>query len=190
MPLLFPCALSVSSFWYYLQRTRESRCRNIFLPEEMMRSVTILSAALISATLAVAQTQPSKPLTPSPVSAFEHELVNNQNQFMQAIAEQKPSAVNDSVAADFQGIGTNGDFYDREEFLSFTHEGLPKDLRVYNIHVVRLTDDSAVVTYNMIVPGARPRYRHMSDTWAKDGGKWKLKFQQYTPNLWSANDFD
>jgi len=30
----------------------------------------------------------------------------------------------------------------------------------------------------------------MSDTWAKDGGKWKLKFQQYTPNLWSATDFD
>jgi hypothetical protein len=109
---------------------------------------------------------------------------------MQAITEQKHSAVNDSVAADFQGIGTNGDFYDREEFLSFSHEGLPKDLRVYDIHVVRLTDDSAVVTYNMIVPGARPRYRHMSDTWAKDAGKWKLKFQQVTFNLWSATDWD
>jgi hypothetical protein len=155
-----------------------------------MRTIPMLSAVLISATLAVTQNQPSKPLTPSPVSAFEHELINNQNQFMEAIAEQKHSAVNDSVAADFQGIGTNGDFYDREEFLSFTHEGLPKDLRVYDIHVVRLTDDSAVVTYNMIVPGARPRYRHMSDTWAKDAGKWKLKFQQYTPNLWSATDFD
>src|SRR3977135_2240462 len=155
-----------------------------------MRMIALLSAILISATLAVAQNKPSKPLAPSPVSAFEQELVNNQNQFMQAIAERNHTAVNDSVAADFQGIGTNGDFYDREEFLVFAHEGLPKDLRVYDIHVVRLTDDSAVVTYNMIVPGARPRYRHMSDTWAKDGGKWKLKFQQYTPNLWSATDFD
>jgi hypothetical protein len=108
---------------------------------------------------------------------------------MQAISEQKHAAVNESVASDFQGIGTNGDFT-TAEFLNFTHEGLPKDLRVYDIHVVRLTDDSAVVTYNMIVPGARPRYRHMNDTWARDGGKWKLKFQQYTPNLWSANDFD
>ncbi len=155
-----------------------------------MRIIPTLSAVLLSATLAIAQNRPSQPLTSSPVSAFEQELVNNQNQFMQAIAEQKHAAVNESVAADFRGIGTNGDFYDREEFLGFTHEGLPKDLRVYDIHVVRLTDDSAVVTYNMIVPGARPRYRHMSDTWAKDNGKWKLKFQQYTPNLWSANDFD
>jgi len=155
-----------------------------------MRTIPMLCAVLISATLAVAQNQPSKPLTPSPVSAFEQELVSNQNQFMQAIAEQKHSAVKESVAADFQGIGTNGDFYARSEFLSLTHEGLPKDLRVYDIHVVRLTDDSAVVTYNMIVPGARPRYRHMSDTWAKDAGKWKLKFQQYTPNLWSATDYD
>jgi hypothetical protein len=155
-----------------------------------MRMIAVLSAILINATLAVAQNQPSKPLAPSPVSAFEQELVNNQNQFMQAIAEQKHSFVNDSVAADFQGIGTNGDFFGREEFLSFTHDGLPKDLRVYETHVVKLTDDSAVVTYNMIVPGSRPRYRHMSDTWAKEGGKWKLKFQQYTPNLWSATDFD
>src|SRR3981081_754081 len=151
-----------------------------------MRTILMLSAVLITATLAFGQNQPSKPVTPSPVSAFEQELVNNQNQFMQAIAEQKHSAVNDSVAADFQGIGTNGDFYDRGEFLSFTHEGLPKDLRVDDITLVRLTDESAVVTYNMIVPGARPRYRHMSDTWAKDAGKGKLKFQQYTPNLWIA----
>ena len=155
-----------------------------------MRTIPMLSAVLISATLAVAQNQPSKPLTPSPVSAFEQELVSNQNRFMQAIAEKNHASVNETVATDFQGIGTNGDFYDREEFLSFIHEGLPKDLRVYDIHVVRLTDDSAVVTYNMIVPGARPRYRHMNDTWAKDAGKWKLKFQQYTPNLWSATDFD
>src|SRR5260370_29096549 len=107
-----------------------------------MRTIPMLSAVLISATLAFAQNQPSKPLTPSPVSAFEQELVNNQNQFMQAIAEQKHAVVNESVAADFQCIATNSDFYDRDELLSFTHEGLPKDLRVYEIHVVRLTDDS------------------------------------------------
>src|SRR5260370_18606427 len=108
-----------------------------------MRTIPMLSAVLISATLAFAQNQPSKPLTPVPVSAFEQELVSNQNQFMQAIADQKHSAVKDSVAADFQGIGTNGEFYDRDEFLSFTHEGLPKDLRVYDIHAVRLPDNSA-----------------------------------------------
>src|SRR5258705_13841555 len=123
-----------------------------------MRTIPMLSAVLITATLAFGQNQPSKPLTPSPISTFEQELVNNQNQFMQAIAEQKHAAVNESVAADFRGIGTNGHFYEREEFLTFPHEGLPQDLRVYDIHVVSLTDDSAVVTYNMIAASARPPY--------------------------------
>jgi hypothetical protein len=90
--------------------------------------------------------------------------------------------VRQAVADDFRGIGTNGDFYDKDELVGIAHEGVPKDLRVYDVQVVRLNDDSAVVTYNLIIPGARPRYRHMSDTWAKDGGKWKLKFQQTTTN--------
>jgi len=150
-----------------------------------MRTISILSAVLISVSLSLAQTPQSKPLSP-----FEQELINNENQFMQALAEKNVAYVSQSVADDFKGVGTNGDFYDRDELVGMAHEGLPKDIRAYELRVVRLNDDSAVVTYNLIIPGARPRYRHMSDTWAKDGGKWKLKFQQYTPNLWSATDFD
>jgi hypothetical protein len=155
-----------------------------------MRTISMLSAVLISATLAIAQTQPSKPMSPLPQSPFEQELVSNQSQFAQALAEKNVAYVRQAVADDFRGIGTNGDFYDRDELVGIAHEGVPKDLRVYDVQVVRLNDDSAVVTYNLIIPGARPRYRHMSDTWAKDGGKWKLKFQQTTTNLWSATDFD
>ena len=150
-----------------------------------MRTIPMLSAVLITVSLAFAQTPQSKPLSP-----FEQELANNQNQFMQALAQKNVGYVNQSVAADFKGIGANGDFYDRDEVLGSAHEGLPKDLRVYEVQVVRLNDDSAVVAYNLIIPGARPRYRHMSDTWARDKGKWKLKFQQSTANLWSATDFD
>ncbi len=150
-----------------------------------MRTIAMLSAVLISVSLAFGQTAQSKPLSP-----FEQELVNNENQFMQALADKNVVYVNQSVADDFKGIGTNGDFYDRDELVGMAHEGVPKDVRVYEVRVVRLTDDSAVVTYNLIIPGGRPRYRHMSDTWAKDNGKWKLKFEQTTTNLWSATDFD
>jgi hypothetical protein len=139
----------------------------------------------MSISVAFAQTPQSKPLSP-----FEQEVVNNENQFMQALANKDVAYVSQAVADDFKGIGTNGDFYDRDELVGMAHEGLPKDVRVYEVRVVRLNDDSAVVAYNLIIPGARPRYRHMSDTWAKDGGKWKLKFQQTTTNLWSATDFD
>jgi hypothetical protein len=155
-----------------------------------MRTISMLSAVLISATLAIAQTQPSKPMSQLPQSPFEQELIGNQSQFAQALAEKNVVYVRQAVADDFRGIGTNGDFYDKDELVGIAHEGVPKDLRVYDVQVVRLNDDSAVVTYNLIIPGARPRYRHMSDTWAKDGGKWKLKFQQTTTNLWSSTDFD
>lgn len=155
-----------------------------------MRTLTMLSLVLTCATLAASQTQPSKPMPSSPMSSFDQELVNNQNQFQQAIAEKNIAYVSQSVADDFRGIGTNGDFYDKGELVGSAHEGMPKDVRVYGTQVVKLNDDSAVVTYDLIVPGARPRYRHMSDTWAKDAGKWKLKFQQVTRNLWSATDYD
>jgi hypothetical protein len=67
---------------------------------------------------------------------------------------------------------------------------MPETTRAYDFRVVRLDDQTAVVAYNLIVPGGRPRYCHMADTWAKVDGRWKLKFRQITPNLWSANDLD
>jgi hypothetical protein len=155
-----------------------------------MRIFSLLSVVLISG-LALAQTQPSKPLPSSKeLSPFEQELIANQHRFTQAFADKNVASVNQFIADDFRGIGTNGDFYDKDELAGIAHYGILPDVRVYDMQVVRLNDDSAVVTYNLIVPGGRPRYRHMSDTWAKDGGKWKLKFQQVTANLWSATDFD
>ena len=59
-----------------------------------MRTILMLSAMLIGATMAVAQNQPSKPLTRSPASAFEQELINNQNQFMEAIADRLQAEMN------------------------------------------------------------------------------------------------
>ena len=148
-----------------------------------MRRISLLCAVVIAVTLAQAQ-------TPKALSPFEQELVNNENQFMQAIAEKNFAYVNQAVANDFRGIGTNGDFYDRDEVVDQAHEGLPKGQRVYDVEVVRLDDGCAVVAYNLISPGSRIRYRHLSDTWTRDNGKWKLKFQQATINLWSATDFD
>jgi hypothetical protein len=111
-------------------------------------------------------------------------------QFLQAAQSKSPIAVDRAVADDFQGIGTNGDFYDKSEVVDSVQAGMPKDTRAYDFHVVKLNNDSAVVAYNLIVPGDHPRYRHMADTWARIDGQWKLKFRQITPNLWSANDLD
>ena len=149
-----------------------------------MQRILLLSAAvLVSVTVALSQ-------TPKPVSAFDRELIEQQKQFLQATQAKNPIAVNRAIADDFHGIATNGDFYDKSEVVESAQAGMPKDTRAYDFQVVKLTDDSAVVAYNLIVPGERPRYRHMADTWARIDGQWKLKFRQITPNLWSANDLD
>jgi hypothetical protein len=148
-----------------------------------MRSIFLLYAAILSVSLALAQTS-------KPVSAFDQQLVDRQKQFLQATQAKDPTAVNRAIADDFRGIGTNGDFYDKSEIVESAQARVPQDTRAYDFHVVQLNDDSAVVAYNLIVPGEHPRYRHMADTWAKIDGQWKLKFRQITPNLWSANDLD
>jgi hypothetical protein len=139
-----------------------------------MQRILLLSAAvLVSVTVAFSQ-------TPKPVSAFDRELIEQQKQFLQAAQTRNPIAVNRAIADDFQGIATNGDFYDKSEVVESAQAGMPKDTRAYDFQVVKLNDDSA----------EHPRYRHMADTWARIGGQWKLKFRQITPNLWSANDLD
>ena len=148
-----------------------------------MRPTSLLCATILTASLAWAQTS-------KPVSAFDQQLIDQQKQFLQATQSKDATAVDRVIAGDFQGIATNGDFYDKSELVESAQAGAPKDTRAYDFHVVKLNDDSAVVAYNLIVPGEHPRYRHMADTWARIDGQWKLKFRQITPNLWSANDLD
>jgi hypothetical protein len=150
-----------------------------------MRSLSLLCMMVVGVSFVFAQAPRAKPLSP-----FEQELIGNQKQFLQAWQEKNAALVSKTVSDDFRGIAPNGDLYERSELVGNVHEGVPKDYRTYDFTVVRIDESCAVVAYNEIVPGAHPRYRHMSDTWTKDGGQWKLKFRQMTPNLWSALDLD
>jgi len=149
----------------------------------MCRLFVFVCVILGCISLAVAQTSKQLP-------AFDQQVIDQQKQFLQAVQAKNVALVERSVADDFQGIGTNGDMYDREEVVESAHDGTPPSTRAYDFHVVKLNDESAVVAYNLIVPGEHPRYRHMSDTWAKIDGRWLLKFRQVTANAWSANDLD
>jgi len=151
-----------------------------------MRGVLrVLATVLLSVTMALPQSPSSKP-----VSAFDQQLIDQQKQFLQADRSKDSIAVDRAIADDFQGIEVNGDLYGKADIVDSLQAGMPKDTRAYDFHVVKLNDDSAVVAYNLIVPGENPRYRHMADTWARIDGRWQLKFRQITPNLWSANDPD
>jgi hypothetical protein len=150
-----------------------------------MRTTSLLLVILILSCAALTQTPASNASSP-----FDQQLIANQKQFLQAMMDKNATQLNQSVSDDFRGIQTNGDLYNRREIISSDEGNLPKDALSYSFQVVKLDDDCAVVSYNLIVPNEHPRYRHMADTWTKVGGQWKLKFRQITPNLWSAKDFD
>ena len=149
-----------------------------------MRIATIVVSAIVGISSARAQPAPQK------LSGFEQELTSVEMQFIGAMQTKDVASVERMVADDFQGVALNGDSFNRSDMVGDASDGFPKDLRTYEVRVVRLSDNCAVVSYSQIVPGDHPRYRHVSDTWAKEGGAWKLEFQQRTPRLWSAMDLD
>ncbi len=151
----------------------------------MSRFLQILVAATICVSSSFAQSPSAKQ-----VSAFEQEVIDQEKHFLQAESTKDSAAVEAAVADDFRGIGTNGDFYYRGELVELSPSAEVRTPHAYDFQAVKLNDESAVVAYNLIVPGEHPRYRHMADTWAKVNNQWKLKFRQITPNLWSANDLD
>jgi hypothetical protein len=155
----------------------------------MLRTLSIFAVSLACISVGRAQAPTSRQ-----PSAFEQEMVDQQKHFLQAATTKDAAVVEASVAEDFRGIGPNGDLYYRNEIVEAAHEATHTDQshteRAYDFQVVRLDEQSAVVSYNLIVPGEHPRYRHMADTWTKINNQWKLKFRQVTPNLWSANDLD
>ncbi len=151
----------------------------------MRCALVVLATILASAIPAVSQTTSS-----TTISAFDRQLIDWQKHFLEAAQNHNETAVDQTIAEDFRGIGPNGDFYDKSEVIESVRKGMPKNTRAYDFYVIKLTGASAVVTYNLIIPEEHPRYCHMADTWARIEGRWKLKFRQITPNLWSQNDVD
>ena len=119
------------------------------------------------------------------------DFVALQRAFIAAQERGDAEYVKNAVADDFTGIESNGDLTDRAEFIRVGQGEKPgQSPMLYGFRVIQLDENSAVVTYNTVLPSNQiDRYQHMSDTWVNEGGHWKLKFQQSTLNLWSAHDF-
>jgi hypothetical protein len=130
--------------------------------------------------------------TPQSAASFRRELMNTQRAFLDAIDRGDADYVRNTVADDFMLIETNGDSSGKAELV---HEVKPEKPGakpiLYDFNVVELSPDCAVVTYKAVFHGAPiDRYQHLSYTWVRQAGQWKLKFQQATVNLWSAHDLD
>jgi hypothetical protein len=151
-------------------------------------SVTISLCAVLLFAFAVetAAQQPSVPST-------QPELIDVQKAFVDAQERGDADYVKNALTDDFTQIETNGDSSGKKEFIKDIHPeehpGPPPIL--YDFKIVELDEGCAVVTYNAVFASNQlERYQHLSDTWVKRDGKWQLKFQQSTLNLWSAHDLD
>lgn len=129
----------------------------------------------------------------SNTSSFQQELIDLQKALVNAQDRGDAEYVRNAVADDFTAIETNGNTTDKSDLVRDTHPSeRPEPSRIlYDFKVIQLDEGCAVVIYNAVVPGTPlERYQHVSDTWVKEDGRWKLKFQQSTLNLWSAHDLD
>jgi hypothetical protein len=151
-----------------------------------MNRALIFILIIISCTLSLAQTSaPPKPLTP-----LEQALMTNEKNFIEAALKGDPAFLERTLAPDFSFVGFDGQRGDRQGYIDMLSDG-GLDLLPYNMEVLPVSDDVAIVTYDVVlrVPpqedeGPPPRYQHFSTVWAKQGGDWKMKFQQMSVSHW------
>ena len=151
----------------------------------------ICAAVLLTSSAFAAAAARGKSSQQADGSSPRQDFVALQRAFIAAQERGDAEYVKNAVADDFTGIESNGDPTDRAEFIRVGQGEKPGQSPIlYGFRVIHLDENSAVVTYNAVLPANQiDRYRHMSDTWVNEDGHWKLKFQQSTLNLWSAHDF-
>jgi hypothetical protein len=126
--------------------------------------------------------QATKPLSP-----LEQALIDNTKAIPEAQKTKNADFLKRTLTDDFRVVGSEGRLHGREEFIGDAADGTLKEYTVYNLHVLPVSDTSAIVTYDAVIQepegdfDVAPRYQYFSDLWVKQGEQWKLRFQQATP---------
>jgi len=142
-------------------------------------------ACLISVSLvALAQSPPS---SSKPLSPLDQTLIASTKAVAEAQKSKNVDFLKRTLTDDVVFVGSEGRLHDKEEIIETARDGELKDYYTYNLRVVPVDDEAAVVTYDCIVhmpegdaPGMAPRYQHISDLWVKQDDQWRLRFQQAT----------
>lgn len=121
-------------------------------------------------------------------------LIAKSKAALEAIKAKDVQTLNGLLAENFRNVDLAGDFSGRQELLGLAHEGFLKDFIFYNPQALRIDTDSVLVSYNTAITLSDtmlqelaqdtitwPRYSKVSDLWVREGGDWKLKFEQITP---------
>jgi hypothetical protein len=154
-----------------------------------MRKPSLRNIALIACLLSfsVAGTAQGPGNLPRPLSPLEQMLIANTKAVPEAQKSKNVDFLKRTLTDDFVFVGSEGKLHDKEEIVESARDGELKDYYTYNLRVLPVDDEAAIVTYDCIVhmpegdaPGMAPRYQHISDLWVKQDDQWRLKFQQAT----------
>ncbi len=121
-------------------------------------------------------------------------LVGAVSGFTQTPAAAKtPSPLEQTLIASEKSllVGVDGKLLEHQEAVDDLGDSDLVELTPYDIRVVAVSEDAAIVTYDAIVrrkpeedQGPPPRYQHFSSVWVKQAEAWKLTFHQATAAHW------
>jgi len=146
-----------------------------------MRIISLLCAAILSAGLALAQAS-----KPSPLSKSNSSICRSSScRLSRARTQPQSRAPSPTISWAWRPTATCMTEVKSSSLCTRTAE---RHAYLRFLYVVKLNDELRRRHLQPDRPREHPRYRHMADTWAKVAGRWKLKFRQFTPNLWTVND--
>jgi hypothetical protein len=124
---------------------------------------------------------------PKPLSPLEQMLIANTKAVGEAQKTKDVNFLKRTLTDDFVSVGSEGHLHDKEEIMGSAHDGELKDYYAYDLRVVPVNEEAAIVTYDCVIhmpegdaPGMAPRYQRISDLWVKQDDQWRLRFQQAT----------
>lgn len=152
-----------------------------------MKSFLLLSCILVFCAASFAQ-------SPQSSDSDAQALIAKSKSVLEAEKAKDVASLNNLLAESFRGVDVAGDLSSRKEVIGSAQEGFLKDFLFYEPQAFRIDDNSVLVSYNTattLSDAAQkelaednlvwPRYSKVSDLWVREGGDWKLKFEQVTP---------
>jgi hypothetical protein len=129
---------------------------------------------------------PAKALSP-----LEQTLIASEKNLIEAKKKDDGAFFKRTLSQDFTLVGVDGELQERQEAVDELGDSGLLELTPYDIKVVAVGEDAAIVTYDAVVrkapeedQGPPPRYQHFSSVWVKQADAWKLKFHQATAAHW------
>ena len=130
------------------------------------------------------------PAAAKPLTALEQALISNEKSLI-AAKKKDDATLKSMVTDDFSLVGVDGSLMEKQAAVGELGDSGLIEIMPYDIKVVPIGDDAAIVTYDAVVrkkpeedQGPPPRYQHFSSVWVKQGDAWKLKFHQSTAAHW------